>query len=158
MDEMRSSKSKRAMKSTYTAMTFVLILCCTHRDPSRVQIANHSIISFLVDYTSAQTLQLDQTGQYRTEWALDEATNLDPQLATTYNKLRRLHYSCSGSVSRKLFSAICLPDPGSGLTLTFFIDQSLILRMSGEGLANSDSPVVRLTDQERVLLKHKVDK
>lgn len=134
-------------------ITMILLACCAHRDPSRVQIANHLIISFLINYASAQVVQYHQTGHYHDEWAPDAISKLDPNLAALYAEVRQLHYLCSGSISKYSFSAACFPDSDSGLTLSFFIDQTLTLRMSGEGAANSESPVVRLTDQERALLR-----
>jgi hypothetical protein len=115
--------------------------------PDRVGPANQAVIDFLVGYVRAQAKAHERTGRYgrivpgdtSMEWL---------NLAARYATLREREYGCRFETEEAKYTVTCLPTEPSGLKISFFVDESRAIRMSGDEVAGPGSPRVRLNPHD----------
>lgn len=126
--------------------------CSIHSSASRVSNANKSIMDFLVRYGVCQAESLVQSKRYVPDLVARHAPECDG-LARSYAEVRKHEYACKFDVNRNEYSVRCLPSARSGLTISFYLDQSRAIRIADRGMAGPTSQRVTLNDVEERRLR-----
>jgi len=131
--------------------------CTFDRYPSRVDVSKQTVVSFLIRYTRVQTEAFELRSEYDQNLAPQRGSILWPALDREYLNVRSYLYTCQFDISRAAFKVGCTPEPGSGMRLAFYIDETRSLRLSADGAAGPDSPRLRLSsnEEEELLGRHK---
>ena len=130
-----------------------VIGCSYHPFPSRVSDAKKAVVAFLIDYARIQTITKNASGEYQPQLQVDGSSPDWTALSADYDRVIASEYSCRFNADKSTFAVTCVPDPKSGLQLSFFLDQSLAIRLSG-GIAGPRSSRLWLTaDEERKLFE-----
>jgi len=138
----------------FLACLIVIGACsCIDRIPSRVQVANRGVISFLVKYCKSQAISRDAVHAYDTQLRPGSDTGNWRSIAADYENLRSVRYVCRFDIKVTSFAVTCSPDPLSGLHISFYVDDRRRITLSGSGTAGPSSPELRLTRKEELELR-----
>jgi hypothetical protein len=124
---------------------------------SRVSESASIVISFLVRYSREQQAYRRVTGAYEKKLVPDIRFSNDDALFQSYSAVRLQTYECDFTVRRSEFAVSCRPYRDSGLLLSFFVDQTNVVRMASGERAGGDSAELRLSERERELMILKMD-
>ncbi len=126
--------------------------CSMDYFPDRVDLANNSVISFLINYVTIQTNIFGLTRRYDENLAPGGRSKDWQELSQNYAILRANQYSCSFDTAETRFAVTCTPKPSSGLRISFYVDESRTIRMSGEDVAGPGSAQLRLSRDDELKL------
>jgi hypothetical protein len=122
--------------------------CTPHLDIRSVNRTNGTIIDFLIKVVVQQDFYLQKNGAY--DEFLRPAVDSESweALAGDYRKVVASEYSCEFNILSTQFQVSCTPNSASGFRISFFVDNTRIVRMSADGTAGPTSPAVILTPAE----------
>ena len=145
------STNGKAMRQRLSAVFFAALVCgsCSiDFFPTRVDRANRAVVSFLINYTRAQSSIFGLTGRYEHQLAPAGESSQWLTLAPDYAGVTAHHYTCRFDVHETKFGVTCTPEPSSGLRISFYVDESRAIRLSAKDLAGPSSPRLRLDPEE----------
>ena len=134
-------------------LALTLLVCasaCSIDYGNRVNQANSSVTAFLIKYGQLQLGAFDQSHQFDHRLTPKGNSLRWRAVESNYARVLSHRYKCSFEVNNERFSASCIADADSGLQTSFYLDQTLSIRVSGSTtvLAGPDSPQLKLTAAE----------
>jgi hypothetical protein len=133
-------------------LAILIIGCSCHPFPSRVSPANNAVIAFLTEYARCQNESRSISQRYDEQSLPGKEINKCRSLAKLYGEVESKEYSCRFQISSMEYWVRCEPNTGSGLKISFYMDESGVIRLSGEAPAGPGSP--RLWTSATGLLKN----
>ena len=156
MSERRALLGLRLIVEMSARYSVVILLgvattsCFIHPSRNRVSDSNRTVISFLTEYSRVQLKEFALTNRYNSQLTPDGAAGDWLALAQDYARVTEHEYSCRFDVYPARFSVTCVPEWNSGLRISFYVDESCVVRLTADGLAGPSSPaVVRLPGSVR---------
>lgn len=123
--------------------TFIVLfgISC-HRYTNRPRVIRNTVTAFLVEYCRAQSIQMRQSGQFSE--ALQPSSHSAPwrEIELHYYKVVDVGYVCDARIEKSAFSVHCQPTSPIIPMISFFVNETNILRVDFEKLADSDSPTI----------------
>ena len=144
---------RRSPDLAVVAVTLILSLTsCIDVIPSRVQLANRAIVSFLIKYTNVQANNWKTSKEYDAQCVPGRQSLSWAVVSRDYASVLSRGYACRFNVNQARFSVSCFPQSASTLRLSYYADEARRITLSGNGPAGPNSPELRLEkDQERDL-------
>ena len=138
---------KRKMAFAVCGLAFLPIIDSC-RGANRVATASNAILRFLTRYVAMQTASHRLEGEYNAYLSPNTKAAAWAQLERDYLAVTGSEYSCRFKLTRLVYSVVCLPNGGSGLRLSYFLDQTGVIRLSGSETAGPASPAVKLFKED----------
>ena len=132
----------------FTFLAALSYSCSIDYFPTRVDLANRAVVSFLIKYTRVQSNVFGLTRRYADELVPDGRSQEWHTLAHEYDSVKTHRYTCRFNLDKTRFVVTCVPEPSSGLRISFYVDETRAIRLSAEGVAGPASPRLRLVPEE----------
>ena len=126
----------------------IIVSCCSIDYPSRVERADRTVISFLIKYVEAQVSAFEKTRVFDAELVPGSSSAGWTNITSGYAAVKARQYGCDFNVQTSRFQVVCSPSDDSRLRISFYVDETRIIRLSADHPAGPSSPALRLTPQE----------
>ena len=120
--------------------------CIPHLAPERL--TSRRVTAFLVEYTRAQVMAQKRLGSFDKEIRPGGRSGEWTALVEWYGRVEQQSYGCDFQISEEDFFVRCQPKQARGQALSYFVDESHVIRLTATGLADSTSPALRLVPEE----------
>jgi hypothetical protein len=111
--------------------------------------ANEAVRAFLIGYARTQVDNRNRDHRYQTSLTPTGGSGDWLTLAPAYALVNKVGYTCRFEVHDVHYDVSCAPKASSGLKISFYLDETLLIRLSGEAPAGPGSLVVRLSSAEK---------
>ena len=135
-------------RSVKVSLYFILILGACSPNLSRAKMVSLRVPAFLVEYTRVQVMAEKRLGFFDKELRSNGRSGEWSTLQALYGRVEQQSYECEFQISEKHFSVRCQDKKASGQSLSYFVDESHVIRLTATGLADSTSPALRLVPEE----------